>query len=54
MIEGSANSLSAPTPQQRKGGTWAFHSWSDGGAQSHTITAPASATTYTASYKKAR
>ena len=54
VIEGSTNSLSAPTPQQRKGGTWAFQSWSDGGAQSHTIVAPASATTYTASYKKGR
>ena len=54
VIEGSTNTLSAPTPQQRKGGTWAFQTWSDGGAQSHTILAPASATTYTASYKNAR
>ena len=54
VIEGSTNSLSAPTPQLRKGGSWAFQTWSDGGAQSHTILAPATATTYTASYKKAR
>jgi hypothetical protein len=27
-------------------------SWSDGGAQTHDVTAPSSATTYTATYTK--
>jgi len=34
------------------GQTWAFVSWSDGGAQSHVISTPAVATTYKARYKK--
>jgi hypothetical protein len=29
-----------------------FVSWSDGGAQSHTVVAPAVNTTYTATYRK--
>jgi hypothetical protein len=32
--------------------TYNFISWSDGGAQSHTIVAPATNTTYTATYRK--
>jgi len=32
--------------------TYFFSSWSDGGPQSHTITAPATNTTYTAVYRK--
>jgi glucose/arabinose dehydrogenase len=52
VIVGSQNSVSAPTPQTTKGQTYLFKSWSDGGAQSHTITAPANATTYTATYRK--
>jgi hypothetical protein len=31
-------------------GSWAFASWSDGGARSHSIVVPASATTLTARY----
>jgi len=31
---------------------WHFLSWSDGGAQSHTIVAPSANTTYTATYRK--
>jgi len=50
VIVGSLNSLSAPSPQTSGGTTYTFSSWSDGGAQSHNITAPASATTYTATY----
>ena len=39
---------------QTSGGTsYAFGSWSDGGAQTHTITAPSSAQTYTATYRVA-
>jgi hypothetical protein len=52
VIVGSANSVSAPSPQVVNRATYYFVSWSDGGAQSHTIVAPASATTYTATYRK--
>ena len=47
VIAGSTNSLSAPSPQGKRD----FRRWSDGGAQSHTIKAPASNTTYTATYR---
>jgi hypothetical protein len=50
VIVGSSNSLSATTPQVLDGTTYEFSSWSDGGAQTHNVTAPASATTYTATY----
>ena len=50
VIQGSANSVSATTPQTINGLTYNFASWSDGGAQSHTITAPITNTTYTATY----
>ena len=50
VIVGSSNSVSAPTPQTLAGTTYTFGSWSDGGAQSHNIVAPASPTTYTATY----
>lgn len=49
-IVGSQNSISAPSPQFTDGQWWGFDSWSDGGSATHTITAPASATTYTATY----
>ena len=52
VVVGSANSVSAPSPQQFKKSTYLFTSWSDGGPQSHTITAPAVNTTYTAIYRK--
>jgi PKD repeat protein len=52
VVVGSANSVSAPSPQQFKKSTYFFTSWSDGGAQSHTITAPAANTAYTATYRK--
>ncbi|ROP35511.1 PQQ-dependent sugar dehydrogenase [Saccharothrix texasensis] len=51
VIAGSNNSVSAPSPQ---GGAlifrYGFTSWSDGGAQTHNVTAPATATTYQANY----
>jgi hypothetical protein len=50
VIVGSANSVSAPSPQTLNG-TWTFASWSDGGTASHTVTAPASDTTLTATYQ---
>jgi glucose/arabinose dehydrogenase len=52
VVVGSANSVSAPSPQQFNKSTYNFTSWSDGGPQSHTITAPAVNTTYTAVYRK--
>ncbi len=51
VIQGSLNTLSAPTPQTLSGTTYAFSSWSDGGAQTHAITAPATATSYVANYR---
>jgi glucose/arabinose dehydrogenase len=52
VVVGSANSVSAPSPQQFNKSIYNFISWSDGGPQSHTITAPAVNTTYTATYRK--
>ena len=48
VIQGSRNSISAPSPQ----GQYEFASWSDGGAIAHDIFANASAT-YTATYRTA-
>jgi glucose/arabinose dehydrogenase len=50
VILGSANSVSAGTPQALGGTNYKFVSWSDGGNQSHTITGTAAAT-YTATYE---
>ena len=50
VIVGSANTVTATSPQTVNGTTWTFGSWSDGGSATHTITAPATATTYTATY----
>ena len=52
VVVGSQNSLSAPSPQTFNRSTYYFSSWSDGGPQNHTIVAPATNTTYTASYRK--
>ncbi|MEU4626169.1 PQQ-dependent sugar dehydrogenase [Actinoplanes sp. NPDC023801] len=49
VIQGSTNSVSAPSPQ----GASTFTSWSDDGAQTHIVTAPTAATTYTATYATA-
>ncbi|MFC4068822.1 PQQ-dependent sugar dehydrogenase [Actinoplanes subglobosus] len=49
VIQGSTNSVSAPSPQN----TSTFSSWSDGGAATHVVTAPTAATTYTATYTTA-
>ncbi|MFH1242576.1 MAG: fibronectin type III domain-containing protein, partial [Pseudomonadota bacterium] len=50
-VPGSTHTVSVSSPQS--GGTgiqYVFSSWSDGGAQSHTITVPSSSATYTASF----
>jgi hypothetical protein len=49
VIQGSANTLSAPSPQTLAGRTYDFSSWSDGGLATHSITASAAAT-YTATF----
>ena len=51
VIIGSRNSLSAPSPQRKGNKSYTFVSWSDGGAQTHDIIAPAIATTYTARFR---
>ncbi|HET6752339.1 MAG TPA: PQQ-dependent sugar dehydrogenase, partial [Jiangellaceae bacterium] len=51
VIIGSSNSVIAPTPQLKGKKSYNFGSWSDGGAQTHVIVAPAVATTYTARYR---
>jgi hypothetical protein len=50
VIVGSQNSVGAPTPQVIGGESYSFQEWSDGGSRLHTITAPTSAKTYTASF----
>jgi uncharacterized repeat protein (TIGR02543 family) len=49
--QGSNHTIEAALPQPGSVGTrYVFANWSDGGAMSHTITIPASATTYTANF----
>ena len=52
VVVNSANTISAPPTQTVNRSTYNFVSWSDGGAATHTITAPSTATTYTATYRK--
>jgi uncharacterized repeat protein (TIGR02543 family) len=48
---GSSHTLSVSSPQSGLTGIrYIYGSWSDGGGQSHTITAPSSSITYTASF----
>ena len=49
VIQGSSNSLTATSPQTVGSNVYAFSTWSDGGAATHTITAAASGT-FTATY----
>jgi hypothetical protein len=51
VIVGSRNTVSAISPQPKANKSYSFASWSDGGAQTHTIVAPAVAATYTARFK---
>ncbi|MEV4473439.1 LamG-like jellyroll fold domain-containing protein [Nonomuraea sp. NPDC049504] len=53
VIAGSHNSISAPSPQSADGRSYTLESWSDGGAATHNVTAPATAATYTATYEEA-
>jgi len=55
VIVGSRHSITAAATQPAPGKkTYLFQSWSDGGAASHDIIAPAVNTTYTALYKRSR
>ena len=49
-IVGSSNTLTASSPQAFNNRSYIFYAWSNGQAQTHTLTAPATDTTYTASY----
>jgi glucose/arabinose dehydrogenase len=51
-VVGQPRTIEAPSPQTVGNRTYAFQSWSDGGARVHTIATPASATTYTARFKR--
>jgi glucose/arabinose dehydrogenase len=53
VIQGSTNTVSAVTPQIGGGTTHTYRAWSDGGAQSHVITAPNTPATYTARFASA-
>ena len=50
VIVGSATTVTAPSPQSVSGTSFTFSSWSDGGARSHEIVAPAAPATYTATF----
>ncbi len=50
VIAGSHVSVSAPAPQFLGGTPWGFDAWSDGGAQSHNLVAPAAPALYTATF----
>ncbi len=52
VIQGSTISMSAPGPQRLKGKWYYFSAWSDGGAQTHTVTASGTPTTYSATYNR--
>ena len=53
VVVGSSNTVTAVSPQSQGLSNYVFGSWSDGGAQTHTITAPATAATYRATYTAA-
>jgi glucose/arabinose dehydrogenase len=50
VIEGSTNTIGAPSPQILNWTTYTWSSWSDTGAEVHNIVAPAGHTTYTAAF----
>jgi glucose/arabinose dehydrogenase/PKD repeat protein len=50
VIVGSTNTISAASPESLNGSAYFFDGWSDGGAQTHSIVAGATSTTYTATY----
>ncbi len=54
VIVSSSNSVSAPSRFVSDGQEYRFHHWSDGGARTHNIVAPATDTTYSATYRPTR
>ena len=50
-VVGSSHTLSAPSSQRVDKSNYRFASWSDGGAQTHTIVTPGNNTIYTATYQ---
>jgi glucose/arabinose dehydrogenase len=50
-VVGIVRNIEAVSPQTLSGATWAFDSWSDGGAAAHNISTPATNTTFTAVYR---
>jgi PKD repeat protein len=54
VIVGSHLTIAAVTPQGLSGVTYGFSGWSDGGAATHAITAPATPVTYTATFVASR
>jgi glucose/arabinose dehydrogenase/PKD repeat protein len=52
FIQNSTTTITAATPQAIGGIPYAFSSWSDGGAGTHTITVPRTDTTYTAAFAR--
>jgi len=52
VIVNSANSVSAPSPQTLNGSTYVFDHWSNGMDRTDVIDAPATNTTYTATYRR--
>jgi PKD repeat protein len=54
VIVGSSNSVSAPSPQTLGGAPYVFRSWSDGGAATHNVVAPATPSAYTATFGRVR
>ena len=52
--EGYRFTVQAPSIAGKDGKVWTFASWSDGGAARHTITTPATTTTYTAAFNQAQ
>lgn len=49
-VVGIRRSIGVDSPQLLNGKTWAFSSWSDGGAQVHDVTTPGAGVTYTATF----
>ena len=47
---GSMHTIATQSPQGSNGTRYLFSSWSDGGAESHSVTIPATSTTYTAAF----
>ncbi|MGJ5820550.1 InlB B-repeat-containing protein [Paludibaculum fermentans] len=48
---GSSHTIAVASPQSAGATRYVFTSWSDGGSASHSVTVPATAQTYTASFK---